>query len=60
MVFQKVDTFVYDIGLMEKDLQKRAKIDGLRLSSGEWQQIELMLKILAVSFSLYQSTVFQG
>ncbi len=59
MVFQKVDTFVYDIGLMEKDLQKRAKIDGLRLSSGEWQRVKLMLKILAVAFFLYESTAFK-
>jgi len=32
---QHVDVFVYEMGLQERDLAKRAKIDYLRLTSAE-------------------------
>ena len=33
---QHVDVFVYEMGLKERDLVKRSKIDYLRLTSAEW------------------------
>ncbi|KAG2743075.1 hypothetical protein P692DRAFT_20747423 [Suillus brevipes Sb2] len=33
---EHIDTFIYEIGRQERDLAKRAKIDFLQLSAGEW------------------------
>jgi hypothetical protein len=47
-----VDTFVYEIGREEKDLAKRQKIDDLRLSDHEWEQIGLFNNLLAVRHTI--------
>jgi hypothetical protein len=49
---QFVDTFVYEIGREEKDLAKRQKIDDLRLSDHEWEQIGLFNDLLAVRHTI--------
>ena len=55
---QFVDTFVYEIGREEKDLAKRQKIDDLRLSDREWEQIGLFNDLLAVRCTPYPTFSF--
>jgi uncharacterized HAD superfamily protein len=43
-----VNTFIYKIGLDEKDLTKHKKINNLTLSSVEWGQVKLFNNLLAV------------
>jgi len=43
-----VNTFIYELGLHESNLSKRAKIDELRLSSDEWDRVTLFTSLLAV------------
>ncbi|KAJ8496334.1 hypothetical protein ONZ45_g12488 [Pleurotus djamor] len=50
-----VDTFVYELGRLEKDLTKRAKIDNLKLSSAEWKRVKLLLELLSLSDSAQQA-----
>ncbi len=38
------------MGLQEKDLRKREKIDALQLTSAEWDRIDTFLGLLAVRF----------
>jgi hypothetical protein len=45
---QCVDTFVYEMGLQELDLSKRAKIDYLKLSSNEWSRVGQFADLLSV------------
>jgi len=45
---QNVDTFVYEMGLQEPDLSKRAKIDYLKLSSIEWSRVGQFADLLSV------------
>jgi hypothetical protein len=45
---QFVDIFVYEIGREEKDLEKRKKIDGLKLTPEEWGRVKSFLDLLAV------------
>lgn len=52
-IIQAVDVFVYEIGLQEKDLKKRAKLDALRLTDDEWANAGKFADILSVCFSLY-------
>lgn len=37
------------MGLQEKNLTKRHKIDALNLSDAEWERVKVMLDILGVS-----------
>ncbi len=46
-----VDIFVYEIGLQEKSVNKRAKIDNLRPTEAEWDRIKLFIDLLGVSTS---------
>ncbi|KAE9384378.1 hypothetical protein BT96DRAFT_1008137 [Gymnopus androsaceus JB14] len=41
-----IDTFIYEIGLSEKNLKKCCKIDLLKLNDAEWDQVSVMLDIL--------------
>lgn len=43
-----VDIFVYEIGRHETDLEKRAKIDDLRLSGEEWERAAQFSDLLSV------------
>lgn len=45
---QHVDVFVYEMGLQEPDLTKRAKIDCLRLSPEEWERVGKFADLLSV------------
>jgi hypothetical protein len=47
---QYVDTFIYELGLRESNLSKRAKIDDLKLSSDEWNRVKLFTSLLAVRY----------
>jgi hypothetical protein len=51
---QHVDVFMYEMGLQERDLAKRAKIDYLRLTSAEWMRVGQFADLLSVC-SLYTS-----
>jgi len=51
-ILQFMDTFVYKMGLAEKEHSKHAKIDALQLSSEEWDRVHLFLNLLSVSLSL--------
>jgi hypothetical protein len=42
------NTFVYEMGLQEPDLSKRAKIDYLKLSSIEWSRVGQFADLLSV------------
>lgn len=44
-----MNTFVYEIGRDEESLDKRQKIDSLRLSDNEWSLVSDLLALLAVS-----------
>lgn len=46
---QHVNTFVYEIGRLEPDLERRKKIDELQLSDEEWKNVGLFLNLLGVS-----------
>jgi hypothetical protein len=43
-----VDTFVYEMGLQESNLSKRAKIDCLKLSPTEWSRVGQFADLLSV------------
>ena len=45
---QHVDVFVYEMGLRERDLGKRAKIDYLRLTPAEWTRVGQFADLLSV------------
>jgi hypothetical protein len=45
---QHVDTFVYEMGLQEPDLGRRAKIDYLKLSLNEWSHVGQFADLLSV------------
>lgn len=45
-----IDTFVYELGLRESNLTKRAKIDALKLSNDEWDRVKLFTSLLAVRY----------
>ena len=47
---QHVDVFVYEMGLQERDLAKRAKIDYLRLTSEEWIRVGQFADLLSVRY----------
>ncbi|KAL0565923.1 hypothetical protein V5O48_016097 [Marasmius crinis-equi] len=48
---QFVDTFVYEIGLLETNTEKRRKIDALKLSDEEWERVQTFLNLLAYANS---------
>ena len=50
---QIINTFVYEIGRDEKDLEKREKIDNLRLDAKEWKTLKLFNDLLAVRPTLF-------
>jgi hypothetical protein len=52
---QSVDTFVYEMGCIAGDesIEKRRKIDSLRLTGGEWDRVQTFEKLLAVCNYLY-------
>ncbi|KAG1875394.1 hypothetical protein DFJ58DRAFT_721226 [Suillus subalutaceus] len=50
-----VDTFVYELGLHEANLTKRAKIDQLKLHEDEWARIALFTSLLAHANKAQQS-----
>jgi len=45
---QYVDTFVYEMGLQEPDLSRRAKIDYMKLSLNEWSRVGQFADLLSV------------
>jgi hypothetical protein len=45
---QLVDIFVYEMGLQEPNLSKRAKIDYLRLTADEWIRVGKFADLLSV------------
>ena len=47
---QNVDTFVYEMGCIAGDesIEKRCKLDSLRLTGGEWDRVQMFEKLLAV------------
>jgi hypothetical protein len=51
MFLQHVDTFVYELGLAEKNLEKRAMIDALTLTDVEWSRVGDFIEILEVRLS---------
>lgn len=48
-VFQDVDVFVYEIGAQETSLEKRVKLDRLKLTAEEWERLDLFANLLGVS-----------
>lgn len=54
---QCVDTFVYEMGCIagRESIEKRRKIDSLRLAAGEWERVKTFEKLLAVSTLVYNS-----
>jgi hypothetical protein len=52
IILQYVNTLVYEMGLEEKNLEKRQKLDQLRLSREEWERLDLFANLLAVSLPL--------
>ena len=45
---QQVDVFVYEMGLQQHNLMKRAKIDYLRLTPNEWTHVGQFADLLSV------------
>ncbi|EKM57933.1 uncharacterized protein PHACADRAFT_193064 [Phanerochaete carnosa HHB-10118-sp] len=43
---EHIDVFIYEIGIKKTNLDKRRKIDSLKLSSFEWQNVSLFLGLL--------------
>lgn len=54
--FQSVDTFVSHMARDESDRAKRAKLDALQLSDGEWERVNLFLSLLKV-WSVHESVI---
>lgn len=50
--WQYINTFIYEMGLKESNLEKRKKIGELELRDSEWERVKLFLDLLAVS-SIY-------
>lgn len=46
---QSVNTFVYELGFKEDNLEKRKKINGLKLSKEEWGRVRMFCDLLGVS-----------
>ncbi len=44
-----VNIFVYEIGLQEKSVDKRAKLDSLWPTEAEWERVKLFVDLLGVS-----------
>jgi hypothetical protein len=49
---QYINTFIYEMGLKEPNLDKRKKIGELELRNNEWERVKLFLDLLAVSIIL--------
>lgn len=47
--FQAINQFVYELGLREKNLEKRRKLDHLVLTDEEWTRVGLFCNLLGVS-----------
>ena len=45
---QYINTFIYEMGLKESNLEKRKKIGELELWDNEWERVKLFLDLLAV------------
>ena len=52
VILQYVNTLVYEMGLEEKNLKKRQKLNQLRLSQEEWERLDLFANLLAVRLPL--------
>ena len=50
---QYINTFIYELGLKEPNLDKRKKIGELELWNNEWERVKLFLDLLAVSIALH-------
>ena len=46
-----MDEFVYEIAREESDLEKRRKIDALKLTEEEWKRVKLFMDLLRVCFN---------
>ena len=55
---QYIDTFIYELGLRESNLTKRARIDQLKLNSDEWARVKLFTSLLAVCYWLFVSRLW--
>ena len=44
--------FIYEVASEEPDLDKRANIKLLKLSSGEWKRVALFMKLLEVRYAI--------
>ena len=51
-IYQSVNTFVYEMGYKEENVEKRQKIDALTLSDAEWKHVEVFEKLLNVRLFL--------
>jgi hypothetical protein len=49
---QHVNIFMYEMGLQEQDLEKRVKIDYLRLTPAEWTCVGQFADLLSVWMTL--------
>ncbi|THU82732.1 hypothetical protein K435DRAFT_690979, partial [Dendrothele bispora CBS 962.96] len=43
---EHINTFIYELALEERDLDKRRKMDALRLTPEEWNQVDVLIDIL--------------
>jgi protein gp37 len=52
---QCIDIFVYEMGCIAggESIEKRRKIDSLRLTGGEWERVQTFEKLLAVCAHLH-------
>ena len=53
---QFVNEFVYEIAREEMNLEKQAKIDGLKLTDDEWKWVKVFLDLLSVWHSSHSSS----
>ncbi|THU95849.1 hypothetical protein K435DRAFT_859114 [Dendrothele bispora CBS 962.96] len=52
---EHINTFIYELALEERDLDKHRKMDALRLTPEEWNQVDVLIDILTYAYKAQQA-----
>jgi hypothetical protein len=55
---QAVNTFIYELGWKEDDIEKRKKIDALALKDEEWDRVTDFCNLLSVRLFLHPAHMY--
>jgi hypothetical protein len=57
-IVQAVNTFIYELGWKEDDIEKRKKIDALALKDEEWDRVTDFCNLLSVRLFLHSAHMY--